>query len=184
MHPYRAWPFLSDPHYPTLSAAWAVLIHGAISVLVVLPILLVIRRRMLFGALAFMGGPALDLDHVVAADSLSPRALEHMSHRPDTHSLIVAVGLALLMLAFTRNRLAAWSVFAVVVAHLLFDAAGGSDYWLYPFSRSSAIPWLACPIGIVALTAVSWLLARAEGTSVSGGGLRVRHMPAEVESTG
>jgi membrane-bound metal-dependent hydrolase YbcI (DUF457 family) len=169
VHPYRAWPFLSDPHHPVLSAVWAVLIHGALSLMVVLPIVWGSKRPVLYGALAFIGGPALDLDHVVAAGSLDPHTLEDMSHRPDTHSLVVAVGLALLALVLTRRMLAAWSVFAVIVAHLLFDAAGGSDYWLYPFSRTEAIPWLACPLGIGVLTGVSWMLARTGPSSPATG---------------
>lgn len=160
MHPYSGWPFLSDPRYPTLSAVWAVFIHGTISVFVVLPIVLRSNRRVLFGSLAFIGGPALDLDHVVAAGSLSPRALEHLGHRPDTHSLLVAVALALLALALTRRKLVAWAVFAVVVAHLLFDAAGGGVYWLYPLEDTDSIPWLACPVGIAVLFGISAMAAR------------------------
>src|SRR5580704_3303108 len=102
MRPYRAWPFLSDPHYPFLSAVWAVLAHGVLSLIVVLPIVLGSTRRILYGALAFIGGPALDLDHVVAAESFNPRTLEHLSHRPDTHSLLFAVVLALATLVLTR----------------------------------------------------------------------------------
>jgi membrane-bound metal-dependent hydrolase YbcI (DUF457 family) len=160
MHPYSGWPFLSDPRYPTLSAVWAVFIHGTISLFVVLPIVLRSDRRVLYGSLAFIGGPALDLDHVVAAGSLNPRALEHLSHRPDTHSLLVAVIFALLALALTRRKLAAWAVFAVVVSHLLFDAAGGGEYWLYPLESIDSIPWLACPVGIAVLFGVSAVVAR------------------------
>jgi membrane-bound metal-dependent hydrolase YbcI (DUF457 family) len=165
MHPYRAWPFLSDPHYPFLSAVWAVLAHGVLSLIVVLPIVLGSNRRILYGTLAFIGGPALDLDHVVAAESFSPRALEHLGHRPDTHSLIFAVVLALVALVLTRRLLAAWSAFAVIVSHLLFDAAGGDEYWLYPLKHPNSIPWLACPIGIVVLTGISSVLARAARSS-------------------
>jgi hypothetical protein len=161
MHPYRGWPFLSDPHHPVLSAVWAVFAHGTLSLFVVLPIVLRSNRRVLFGTLAFIGGPALDLDHAVAAGSLSPRAMEHLGHRPDTHSLLFAAALALLALALTRRKLAAWSVFAVVVAHLLFDAAGGSERWLFPLEHPDAIPWLACPIGIAVLFGISALAGRA-----------------------
>jgi LexA-binding, inner membrane-associated putative hydrolase len=162
MHPYRGWPFLSDLHHPVLSAVWAILIHGLLSLVVVLPIILRSRRRVLFGALAFIAGPLLDLDHVVAAESLNPRAMESMSQRPDTHSLLAAVMLTLLALALTRRKLAAWCVFAVVVSHLLFDAAGGSEHWLFPLEHPDSIPWLACPIGIMVLTGISSALARSE----------------------
>ena len=162
MHPYHGWPFLTSPQHPTLSAVGAVLIHGSISLFVVLPIVLRSSRRVLFGALAFIGGPALDLDHVVAAGSLSVWHIEHLNHRPDTHSLLFAGALALLAFAVTRRKLLAWSVFAVIVSHLLFDAAGAGEYWLYPLKHPDSIPWLACPIGLAVLFSISLVVTRTE----------------------
>lgn len=160
MHPYRGWPFLSAPHHPILSAAWAVFVHGSLALLVVSPILLRAERRALLATLAFLGGVALDLDHAAAAGSLSARAMEHLGHRPDTHSLSFALALALLALLATRRKLVAWSVFAVVLAHLLFDAVGAGVYWLFPLRQPDSIPWLACPFGIAVLFAISAMLAR------------------------
>jgi len=166
MHPYRGWPFLSDSSYPFLSAVWAVLIHGCIALLVVSPIVWRSRRKALWAALAFVGGPALDLDHVVAVGSFNPSRLEHLSGgRPATHSLLFAVVLAMLALLLSRRWVFAWAVFAVVVSHLLFDAAGGSERWLYPAQHPDGIPWLACPVGLVVLTLISELIARRSGTS-------------------
>jgi len=90
MHPYHGWPFLTSPEHPNLSALGAVLIHGCLTLLVVLPIVRRSRNRAAVGALAFLGGPALDLDHVVAAGSLRAQALENLGHRPFTHSLLFA----------------------------------------------------------------------------------------------
>lgn len=160
MQPYRAWPFLSEPHHPALSAAWAIVAHGVLSLLVVLPIVWRSDRRLLWATLAFTAGFALDLDHPIAAGSLSPRAIEHLGVRPGSHSLVFAVAVGLAALAVTRRRLVAWSVFAVLTAHLLFDAAGGSERWLFPLSHPRSIPWLACPVGLLLLTAVSAGLAR------------------------
>jgi membrane-bound metal-dependent hydrolase YbcI (DUF457 family) len=160
MHAYHGWPFLTSPQHPTLSAAGAFLIHGCISLVVVLPLVLHSRKRMLLGALAFAAGPMLDLDHVAAAGSLRPQALESLGHRPDTHSLLFAVALTLLALAVTHSKPFAWAVFAVIVSHLLFDAAGGGEYWLYPLEHPDSTPWLACPAGIAVLLAVSAVLAR------------------------
>jgi membrane-bound metal-dependent hydrolase YbcI (DUF457 family) len=162
MHPYHGWPFLTSPQHPTLSAVGAVLIHGCIGLLVVSPIVLRSRRRVLFAALAFIGGPAVDLDHVVAARSLRPQALETLNHRPDTHSLLLAVGLALLAFALTQSKPVTWSVFAVVASHLLFDAAGGNEDWLYPLRHPDSIPWLACPIGLAVLFGISVVVARTD----------------------
>jgi membrane-bound metal-dependent hydrolase YbcI (DUF457 family) len=176
MHPYRAWPFLSDPHHPILSAIWAVLVHGTLSVLVLAPVLLAVRRRTLLSGVAFIAGVALDLDHAVVAQNLSPRAMEHLGHRPDTHSLLIALALTVATLALTRNRLAAWSVFAVIAAHLLFDAAGGNEYWLFPLKNPDSLPWLACPIGLGLLTFGSWRLAGRgdRGRSTVGRSLAAR----------
>ncbi|HEV2973951.1 MAG TPA: metal-dependent hydrolase [Solirubrobacteraceae bacterium] len=162
MHPYHGWPFLTSPHHPTLSAVGAVLIHGCISLFVVLPIVIRGTRRVIFALLAFIGGSALDLDHVAAAGSLRPQALETLQHRPDTHSLLFAVALTLLAFAFTRSKPIAWSVFAVIVSHLLFDAAGGNEYWLYPLRHPDSIPWLACPVGIAVTFGVSAVVARTD----------------------
>ena len=161
MHPDPHWPFLSDPSHPVLSVAWSVLIHGVIAVLVIAPILWRSERRALWSSLAFVGGSAVDFDHVLAVGSLDPDRLEHIAGgRPATHSLLFAVALATLVLALTRRVPSAWAVFAVVVSHLLFDAAGGSERWLYPFDRPQSIPWLACPIGLLVLLAISELTAR------------------------
>lgn len=165
MHPYHGWPFLTSPQHPTLSAVGAVLIHGCISLLVVLPLVLRSRRRATFAVLAFIGGPALDLDHVVAAGSFRPQALESLGHRPVTHSLLFAVVLTLLALVLTRSKPFAWAVFAVVVSHLLFDAAGGGEYWLYPLKHPDSVPWLACPVGLAVLFGISAAVAR-EGSSL------------------
>jgi membrane-bound metal-dependent hydrolase YbcI (DUF457 family) len=160
MHPYPGWPFLSASAHPGLSAAWEVFAHGILGLVVVLPIVWRSNKRLLFGALAFVGGFALDLDHAVAAGSLSPHAMEDLGHRPDTHSLAFAAILATVTFLVTRRKLVCWSVFALIAAHLLFDAAGGGVYWLYPLKHPDSIPWIACPIGLAVLFGVSALVAR------------------------
>ncbi len=162
MHPYHGWPFLTSPQYPTLSAVGAFIIHGGVSLLVVAPLVMQSRRRALFTSVAFLAGPALDLDHVVVAGSFRPQALETLAHRPATHSLLFAVAMTVLAWAITRNRTIAWSVFAVIVSHLLFDAAGGNERWLYPLTRPESLPWLACPLGLALLFAISAAVARGE----------------------
>jgi membrane-bound metal-dependent hydrolase YbcI (DUF457 family) len=161
MHAYHGWPFLTSPQHPTLSAAGAVLIHGCISLLVVLPLVVRSRTRVVFAALALIGGSALDLDHVVAAGSFRPQALESLGHRPLTHSLLFAVVLTLVVLALTRSTPFAWAVFAVVASHLFFDAVGGGEYWLYPLKRPDSIPWLVYPVWLAVLFGISAGVARA-----------------------
>jgi hypothetical protein len=160
MSPHRGWPFLADPRHAELTAASAVLMHGLIAIIVVAPILARNRRRALNSALAFVGGVAVDLDHVVAAGSVSPRAMEHLGYRPDTHSLVLALGVAVLVLMVARSAVAAWCTFAVIASHVIFDAAGGGDRWLYPLSQSGSVPWLLCPASILVMLALSGLIAR------------------------
>jgi hypothetical protein len=157
--PYQAWPFLSDPSHPFLSAVWAVAIHGCLALIAVAPLIWRSRHRLGYGALTFVGGSILDLDHFVAAGSLSLHTIETLSGRPDTHSLVFVAALAALALLLTRRWLAAWAVFAVNVAHLLFDAAGGHEHILYPFSSLDGLPWLLCPLGTLALAVVSGLIS-------------------------
>jgi membrane-bound metal-dependent hydrolase YbcI (DUF457 family) len=173
MHPYRGWPFLTSPQHPTLSAVGAVFIHGGISLFVVLPIVLRSNKRVLYGVLAFIGGPAVDLDHVVAAGSFRPHALETLNHRPDTHSLLFALVLTLLTYIITRSKQVSWSILAIFVSHLLFDAAGGDEYWLYPLKHPNSIPWLACPAGIALLFWVSTRVASGASSGRSGHGQRL-----------
>jgi membrane-bound metal-dependent hydrolase YbcI (DUF457 family) len=115
----------------------------------------------LYGALAVLGASLVDIDHVVAAQSLSFHRLETMPLRPDSHALLVATAFAAIAWVITRRRLMAWSIFAVTVAHLLSDAVGGGTPLLYPFSRADAIPWLVLPGGIALLFALSALMSRS-----------------------
>ncbi len=168
MSPYRAWPFLSDPGHPFLSAVWAVLIHGILGIIVVAPILWRSDRRVLYGALAFVGASLLDLDHFVAAASLDLHTIETMSGRPDTHSFAFVLLIGLLTLLVTRRWLVAWAVVAVNLAHVLFDAAGGGVRVFYPLAHPVGLPWLACPVGVVALLGVSTILAGSRSPHTSG----------------
>jgi hypothetical protein len=171
--PYHAWPFLSDPNHPFLSAVWAVLIHGTLAVVSVAPILWRSRHRLIYTALAFIGGFVLDIDHFIAAGSLNLHTIETLGGRPDTHSIIFIAGLAAVTLALTRSWLATWAVFAINLVHLLFDGAGGNEHVLYPFTSVDGIPWLLCPLGTLACLGVSaWLVrtpARRPGGPGDGG---------------
>jgi len=157
--PYGAWPFLSDPSHPFLSAVWAVLIHGCLALVAIGPILWRSRHRLAYGLLAFAGGSVLDLDHFIAAGSLDLHRIETLSGRPDTHSLLFVLALGAVTLLLTRRVLAAWAVFAVNLAHVLFDAAGGNEHFFYPYTGSDGLAWLVCPLGTLALAGVSAALA-------------------------
>jgi membrane-bound metal-dependent hydrolase YbcI (DUF457 family) len=173
VHPDPAWPFLSDPAHPFLSAVWAVLIHGMIGIAVVSPLIWQSRRRVTYASIAFVGGSILDLDHFIDAGSLNLHTIETLGDRPDTHSLAFVALVAVLTLAISRRPQFAWALFAVNASHLLFDAAGSGEHILYPFSSLDSVPWLACPIGDLGLLAVSAAVARfvAARWSESGRGL-------------
>jgi hypothetical protein len=157
--PYGAWPFLSDPSHPFLSAVWAVLIHGVLALVAIGPIVWRSRRRLPYGLLTFAGGSLLDLDHFIAAGSLDLHTIETLSSRPVTHSLLFVLALGVVALALTRRVLVAWSVFAVNLAHVLFDAAGGNERFFYPLTHPDGLAWLLCPLGTLALLGVSAALA-------------------------
>jgi LexA-binding, inner membrane-associated putative hydrolase len=157
--PYRAWPFLSDPGHPFLSAVWAVLVHGCICLVAIGPIVWRSDHRIGYALLAFVGGSAIDLDHFVAAGSLNLRTIETLGGRPDTHSLVFVLVLGLLTLILTRRWLLAWAMFAVNLAHLLFDAAGGGVHVLYPLKHPDGLPWLVSPVGTLALLGASAAIA-------------------------
>jgi hypothetical protein len=152
VHPYQAWPFLSDPRHPLLSAVWAIAIHGVLAVFVIAPLLrTATRHRAVLVLGTFIAGSAFDLDHIAAAGSLNPHALETLPGRPDTHSLVVVLLLSAITYALTRRPAVTWAVFAIFLSHLLFDAAGGHEHVFYPVSSLNGLPWLACPIGALAL---------------------------------
>ncbi len=65
---------------------------------------------------------------------------------------------------------------AIFVSHLLFDAAGGDEYWLYPLKHPNSIPWLACPIGIALLF---WVSARVTSSASRGHDSRSQPLPAQ-----
>jgi hypothetical protein len=167
MQPDRSWPFLAAPSHPVLSALWEVFAHGLLGVIVVSPLIWHSPRRTSLALLAFLCGVGLDVDHVVAAGSFDPRSMEQLGQRPDTHSLLFVSALALAALMVTRRKLLAWAVFAILTAHLLFDAPGGGVRWLFPLQRPEAIPWLVCPAGIVLLTGVSLIVSRARESNAA-----------------
>ena len=160
MSTYQAWPFLSDASQPLLSALWSVAIHALLSLVVLAPLLARSAHRVRDGALAAAVNVAFDFDHVIAARSFSLHTIETMWDRPVTHSLLFVLLLTAAVSLLSRRPILAWSVFAVLSSHLLFDGAGGSERLLYPFSGIDGIPWLLFPLGLAVLTFVSAVLAR------------------------
>jgi hypothetical protein len=85
--------------------------------------------------------------------------------------------LTLLVYLITRSKQLSWSVLAIIVSHLLFDSAGGDEYWLYPLKHLNSIPWLACPIGIALLF---WASTRVASNASQKRGGRGQHPFAQT----
>ena len=163
MDAYHHWPFLSDTAHPLLSALWAVLAHGVLAVLVVAPVLWTARHRLGMAALAFIAGSVIDFDHFIVAGSFDLHTIETLGYRPATHSLLFVALAGVVTLVLTRRSLLAWSLFAVWTSHILFDAAGGGERFFYPLGSDEGLPWLALPLGSLALLAGSWLIVSRRG---------------------
>jgi hypothetical protein len=112
------------------------LVHFVVGLLVVSPILLHQPRWLKtlgLGAMVFAGAVLIDLDHAIAAGSLSLYAVTHLSLRPPTHSLAFALALGLLIWLFSRRVEYGWLVFAALFSHFVRDAStGGMSYFLWP----------------------------------------------------
>jgi hypothetical protein len=150
-----------------------VLVHGCLGVFVVGPLLWRSRHRVVYGAIAFVGGSALDVDHFIAAGTLNLHRIESLpGGRPETHSIAFVLVLAVATFALCpvswsvgRRFVAGWAMFAVNMGHVLFDGAGGSEHILYPWTGVDGIPWLLCPIGALVLFGLSWVIARRSSRS-------------------
>lgn len=132
--------------------------HLGTACTVTLPVLPNARYRREFGACALGSAIALDLDHVVAARSLSVSRWMTMPSRPPTHSLF-----SLVVMAWTAERLAPgkrlWlAVMLGVGSHLLRDlATGGAPLW-HP-RRVITWPVPTVVVVLALLPVAGWYLA-------------------------
>jgi len=129
---YQAWPFLSDPAHPFLSAVWAVVARGVVALFAVGPLVRRSRHPLAYAALAFAGGSLIDLDHFAAAGSFSLHRIETLGDRPATHSLAFVALVAGLVLAVSRRAQVAWAVFAPTARSRRSRSAGCSPARAYP----------------------------------------------------
>lgn len=155
-------------------SAWALLdspVHAALALLVVAPLVFqmatrrgqhssptrLLARAGLTGLLAVF----IDLDHFVAAGSFSvAQAITLAGGRPDTHSLLLALGCGLLALTLTRSPVDGWLVFAALASHILRDAASGGTplLWPLPFDRLSPAAYYTAELGLALISRVVSLL--------------------------
>ena len=148
VHPYPAWPFLSDPAHPFLSAVWAVLIHGAIGIAVVAP-------------LVWREPPARDLRR----DRVRRRArcsTSTTSSRPAASTCTRSRRSAAVPTP-TRSRSSRCSPCSRSRSRAARSSRGrcsrstprtcsstrraAASTILYPFTNLDGVPWLVCPLG-------------------------------------
>ena len=121
---------------------WALLdapVHVLLALLVVFPLYTrraaparMIRRFALASIAPFL----IDLDHFIAAGSLSLYSATTLaSGRPAAHSLLFALGLGLIAYLFSQDIGDGYLLFAVLASHVVRDASvGGTPFFLWPFS--------------------------------------------------
>ena len=131
---------------------WAVydnLVHAAIGAALVLPAVLWGRWSWRFLVLAALSASLLDLDHFVAAGSLSLTDALSIGERPPTHSLlfIAAAGLAVGVLA--RSRIWGLVVLGALLSHLLRDSDGHGTRMFWPASAFHLPNWAYITLTLV-----------------------------------
>ena len=145
----------------TFWAAFDVLVHGAVALLVAGPCIRrapSARRALVLSGLAFLSATVLDLDHFVAAGSLDVRAALSLAARPPTHSLSFALLLGAVTSLLSRDRAAGWVVFAAIASHVLRDAAMGTAPLLWPLGADAVPRWVYCwgEVGLM-LASCEWV---------------------------
>jgi membrane-bound metal-dependent hydrolase YbcI (DUF457 family) len=120
---------------------WALLdspIHAATGVLIAWPLAASYASRRKAVALLAAAGLAsvlIDVDHFLAAGSLSLYSATHLDGRPFTHSLLFALVCGILAWKATRSRRTGFIVLLALAAHFTRDASGGGiPYLIWPFA--------------------------------------------------
>jgi len=129
--------------------------HALIATAVTAPL----GRRPMVTALA--AGTLIDIDHIVAARSVWPRAMIALEHRPRSHALLAAAALGAIGTA-AGGPVHGWAAFAGLASHLLRDA--GDDAaptpLLWPWAAPRQIDRRLAYAGIAAIALGSWALSR------------------------
>jgi membrane-bound metal-dependent hydrolase YbcI (DUF457 family) len=112
--------------------------HAALAALVVAPLAVRTRRRVVGTAVAT--ALVIDLDHVVAARSVRPQDTTGLSARPRTHSLVTAAAVGGMAWA-VGGPWHGWAAFAALGSHLLHDAGdrAAPTPLLWPFAPARQV---------------------------------------------
>ena len=121
------------------------LVHAVLALFVISPLFShqeiasqSIRWLIIAGAAAIL----IDVDHFIAANSLSVYDALHLSARPAAHSLLFVLICALGMQLLTQNTAGSWLLLLALLSHILRDASlGGVPFlWPLPFNLHLSIP--------------------------------------------
>jgi membrane-bound metal-dependent hydrolase YbcI (DUF457 family) len=166
---------------PYAIALYDPLVHAALAAAVVAPAVPRAGRGPLLTGIA--AGTLIDLDHPVAARSLSPAAMLSLDARPRSHSVLLALGTGAVCGA-VGGPVHGWAALAGLGSHLLRDAAGGGapTPLLWPWARSRRIARRWALAGTAALAVGSWAVSRAaadrparrDAAGAGGGGAGAR----------
>ena len=121
---------------PVIWALWDAPIHALLAICVLLPLLIHVatpQRQAVLICLAAAAAIFIDLDHFVAARSLSLAAALHLPMRPVTHSLLFALLAAIGLWSFRRNLATSYAVCTALASHVLRDSVSGATPVLWPF---------------------------------------------------
>lgn len=163
----QVWVFVDPP------------IHGLLALLVALPLLIESLRPSLANGAAkrgaepdVVGGTSrlwavsavlmsailIDVDHFIAARSLSLDAALTLPMRPPSHSLTLALAVFCLAVLASRRLTFGYLLFAGLASHVLRDASGGATPFLWPLPGYS-LPWPIAGCGLLLLYFGAWAIA-------------------------
>ena len=147
---------------------WAILdntIHALVAFLLLLPLFLLRGRSLAVPLLGAFLASLIDLDHFIAAGSLSIHAAASLPSRPWTHSLTFVLPAAVVAGLLFRRL---WVLVVVAVAltsHILRDATTSPAPLLYPLSDVT-LPWWAYILACHLMMAASIILAKHHGAAI------------------
>ncbi|HXF64616.1 MAG TPA: metal-dependent hydrolase [Caldilineaceae bacterium] len=142
---------------------WALLdpvVHVLLSVAVISPLLAhtaLAGRAWLWVLAAAAATVLIDLDHFVAARTLSLAEALALPSRPPTHSLLFALGCAVITAALTRNLLGGGVVFGSLASHVLRDASHYGAPLLWPLVKQTTLSlpaYYAAHVGLCLLAGI------------------------------
>ena len=90
--------------------------------------------------LSYIFGSLIDLDHFLAANSISFIKATNLSTRPYGHCMIVGLSLILLSYFITSNKKISIQMFVAYISHMMRDSTR-RGFWLIPTVSTSAISY-------------------------------------------